>query len=420
MKERAYFYLLSAFLFFLPSFQSVSVMCIAAMLLLWLFSGDAMVSFTVIKQDKKILFFLFFYMAHLVGLLYTANFSFAFFDLQSKLSFLLCPLLFPALIISKEQFTKLKLIFVSGCTAGALLCLFFSYRNYSANPSPHYFYYTYYSHFLHPSYFSMYLNLAIIFLADELIRKWDVLSHVKKIAGISLCYFLFVTIIQLSARTASVVAFVTVFVFLLYRFKQDVKWGRKYVISFLFLVSLFLVQFYLLNHVNRFNDVKSIIKEEPVQPAGNKIEEPIIENENSTGLHMKIWKYSIALGKRSPLIGVGTGDIKDELENIYRENNFNAGVAGRFNCHNQFLNTFVALGLIGLISLFLMYYPGLKISFKNRDWIYFFFLLIVILNSMTECLFEKQNGILFFAAFNILFYLRSQSDSASPKPDPAT
>src|SRR3977135_3317387 len=99
-KTEKYFFLLSCFLFFLPFFPKASVICIVAMILAWLVSGDFKFLFVELKKDKNIFLFLLFYIMHVVGLAYTTDFSFASSDLQTKFSFLIFPLLFPAFKIS--------------------------------------------------------------------------------------------------------------------------------------------------------------------------------------------------------------------------------------------------------------------------------------------------------------------------------
>lgn len=403
------YYLLGCFLFFLPFFQKASVICIAAMLVIWLVSGDVKISIAQFKQDRVIKWFLFFYLVHIAGLLYTSNFSFAFFDLESKLVFLIFPLLLPAYFISKEWFNKLLWVFIFGCLVAALLCLITAFRYYLLDHGIFHFYYTYLSMFLHPTYFSFFLNLSIIILLDELINKWNEFPGIKRAAIIILCYFFFIEIILLSARTANVVAFLSIFIFLLIRFNKDNVRKINYLYGFLFLASLICIPFLILNDINRFADLKTVIVKPSVITAETKIDKMKVQSENSVNLHFKIWEYSFQLASHNLLFGAGTGDVKDELANAYRENNFTTGVSGGLNCHNQFLNTLVTLGLIGLLSLLLIYYFGFKTAVKNKDWIYFSFLLIMFLNSLTESIFEKQNGILFFAAFNMLFYLRNRT-----------
>jgi hypothetical protein len=187
------------------------------------------------------------------------------------------------------------------------------------------------------------------------------------------------------------------------------KWRSKFIFALLFLGSLFSIQMMTLSYQNRFKDVGKAMVHEQDKRVQTIKEIPIDRNENSVSQHVKIWKSSLDLIAENPFFGVGTGDIKDQLSKSYEKNNFQIGVLLSYNSHNQFLNTWVALGIPGLISLLLIFYLGVRISIQKKDWVYFSFILIMILNCLTESVLEKQAGIFFFSAFNMMLYLRCKS-----------
>ena len=71
--------------------------------------------------------------------------------------------------------------------------------------------------------------------------------------------------------------------------------------------------------------------------------------------------------------------------------------------HNQFLQTFAALGLTGILLLL----AGLTIPFvycvRKKDWMYLGFIVIVALNCVIESIMEVQAGVVFYAFFNSFF-----------------
>jgi O-antigen ligase len=156
---------------------------------------------------------------------------------------------------------------------------------------------------------------------------------------------------------------------------------------------------------NRFNQV-----EEAIVASENSIPADTIAQEapNSTNIRFHLWKNAVQLISRNPLFGVGTGDIKEELVNIYTENNYAYGIRERISPHNQFLHTGVILGITGMVLLAIYFFYPLCFSFKEKDWLYFFFLTIILLNAMTESILEREAGILFFTAFNTCFYLQQR------------
>ena len=76
------------------------------------------------------------------------------------------------------------------------------------------------------------------------------------------------------------------------------------------------------------------------------------------------------------------------------------------NAHNQFNDTIIAVGILGLIILLSFYILPIYIWIKNRtfDIIFFSFLLIFVFNSLFESIFERQMGIMFFVFFYFLLF----------------
>ena len=130
---------------------------------------------------------------------------------------------------------------------------------------------------------------------------------------------------------------------------------------------------------------------------------------NSTNIRINLWKNSLELIKQNPLLGVGTGDLKDELYRLYSENNYQYGMLKKPSPHNQFLHTSVILGFTGLLFLCAYLFIPLFLAFKNRYWLYVFFLIIIIVNCITESILEREAGILLFVIMNTFFYLQSKN-----------
>ena len=140
----------------------------------------------------------------------------------------------------------------------------------------------------------------------------------------------------------------------------------------------------------------------------------LIQNSNSTVERLIIWKASLSLIRHNFIFGVGTGDVNDGLMKEYKERNFQAGLKKHLNSHNQFFQTFIALGITGVTILVLMILFPLILSLKRRDYRYFLFIMIIALNLAFESLFETQSGIVFYAFFNTLFFCTMQKKEIRP------
>jgi O-antigen ligase len=121
-------------------------------------------------------------------------------------------------------------------------------------------------------------------------------------------------------------------------------------------------------------------------------------------LRVAIWKCAWDVVKLNPVWGVGTGDVQDNLQESYRINKFDfAYLYNSYNAHNQFLETMLALGVIGLLLLLCSFILPLQWAFKNQNGLYLIFIIFIAANCLTESLFERQKGIVFYAFFNALF-----------------
>ena len=117
---------------------------------------------------------------------------------------------------------------------------------------------------------------------------------------------------------------------------------------------------------------------------------------------IELWKNALLLIKQQPIIGVGTGDIKDAYACQLLMADSPLKNTNKL-CHNQFLLFLIGFGFFGfLLIMFSLIYPVLwNKRFKND--LFFVFLLIVFFSMMTDDTLERQDGLTFFAFFYALF-----------------
>ncbi len=154
--------------------------------------------------------------------------------------------------------------------------------------------------------------------------------------------------------------------------------------------------------------------------AVSDIKKLIYDNNYQTSLGQRVGMVVIApqLVKDHILLGNGINSQKEVVtEFINRVNppyftNFTKNFLKHNHMHNQFLQTFVELGLIGLIMLFLVFYQIAKfiIVYKEFRELKIIFLTIFIFSSIPEPLFLKQfTNILFILFIGVLFGLHINS-----------
>jgi hypothetical protein len=168
--------------------------------------------------------------------------------------------------------------------------------------------------------------------------------------------------------------------------------GCVWVISF-FLASKFLVP----DSVNRMETMRKVVS----ATKDNRGEA------ESSSTRLQIWHQTIRLIKEHPLLGTGTGDIKDVLVAAYEKADMTFAAERRFNTHNQFLQSWLTLGVIGAVVFVLLLLLPLRVAFISRDPALFIFIVLAAFNMMVEAMLEKQAGAVFFSLFYSVFLYRN-------------
>jgi len=398
--------LLALLVFSLPLYEKASAWMATAVVIVRVFDKNAWSDAKQAIKNTLAVFMMAYFLFHVVGTLYSTNLSYAWFDLQIKLPFLLFPLLLMIPLQKQGALRFLKKSFITGCATAALLCLVLGVISYSKSHDRFDFFYMQYSRFLHVTYFSMYLNLCILFLIHDIIICED-----RKHQGLrlALLIFLFINVILLSARTALFTCFITALFYSVLLSIEQKMLKKTYKAITLLLILLAATAWYGNRIYNRFEEISEVLQQPKTEEKTTT--PPSTPGYNSVSIRVELWSASWELIKEHILFGVGTGDIKDELEKKFTEKNFFYGAEKKFNPHNQFLHTGVMLGLAGVIILMLMLAVPAFQSLKNKNYLFVAYIAIVFLNCLTESILEVQKGVLFFCVFSLaILNSRQQSD----------
>lgn len=398
--------------FFIPLFPNILPILIVLIALNWLiFVPNFSNSFGVIKDNKGLQLMILLYIFHVIGLTYTSNYYFASEILETKFSFLIIPLTFAAyLYVIKTNFYKYLKFFIYGCLAYSLFC--FGYACYAFfkpvytdlygvlyNLGANYFYYSYLSSVFHPSYISMYSIIAlfgILYLSKEKIIAIDF----KWIAAI---LFLSFFVLLLSSKAG----WIGLLLFYVFCFVHFVK--KKKLISILGLIILVLSFFLALNVYYTPDFSKRIPKIETIKNAINEKDgnnQTVTTGSDGSGSRIFVWKAAVEIIKENFLFGVGTGDSKDKMLQKYLEKGMLTEYNFGLNSHNQFLNTAISIGILGLLLLMSMFGLTFYYGIKYNELLLYSFSLIVSLNLLFESMFERQSGVIFFVFLNTLICLK--------------
>lgn len=384
------------YVFFLPFRNNIS--SVLGIILFLFFFIDKQVS--VREKVEKILsnpialLSIALYLIHLIGLIYTSNFKYAGLDLEIKLPLLILPLLiFSEKPLHNEQKQKIFKLFTIGNFAAILWCLIAASIKYYQTKSITEFFYNEVSKFMHPSYFSMYLGFNVLILIQKLREYLD--SQEKNFKSIILLTIVSSLLLAFIVILASKAGILILSVILTILTIKDIFKRKYFLLCYFALMVVVGLIFILSNHnattTKRFKDAKNELTATEIKRPDEKV--------GSSDTRIEVWKASGQLLKKNYIIGVGTGDVKDELQKQYKKNNFILGVSNNYNCHNQFIQFFLILGIVGLIIFCALLLLTLKEGYNTKNIIMLQFLLLLILNMMLESMLESKAGVEFFAFF---------------------
>ncbi len=408
-KINIYLFILLAF--FIPLYRPVIPFIIGLLVLIWILEFNFKKKFKRLTDGHTRLYLLSFsslYILYLIGILYSSNIDYAVFDLEVKLSLIIFPILIST--IKKEVFTARNLdnvliAFAIGCFIGTVVSLVDAFIVFYDKNDFSEFYYSKLSFFHHPGYFAMYLNFAIAIIIYFLLKKKMVKPdkrHVFLLVLLIIYFSLFV--IMLSSKAGIISLFIVFFITV-----AHVIIVEKQVIAGIFLVIIIFGLFYASFNFFPYSLYRIIKAKEVIENM------EAIDNEETDGSagRILIWQNSLEIIEQNFLFGVGTGDVKDYLVDKYKENNITKALQLRSNAHNQYLQTFITLGIIGFLILSLSLVLPAYYTFRHKHFLYFLFLIIISINLLVESMLETQAGVVFYAFFNSFLFFMSIKEPSS-------
>ncbi|MGP1991708.1 O-antigen ligase family protein [Zobellia laminariae] len=358
---------------------------------------------------KPVFLLILVYFILVIGLSYSSDITSGFSKVQTQLSLLIFPLFLGGKNFLREQKEHYLLSFILGVVLTSLLCFGNSFYRYFETGDNYVldefsrrisiFFYVEFSAFLdlHPTYFSIYIGLSLFYLLSYYHndRKYGLIIKWTSIA------FLFVTFIFTSSKAG-------IFSFLIascaYFIYSLIRKPNKYTISLLGTLILGATFMFFINPLLYQRSVQLVNSFDKVWMKQEQTNE-------SSSIRFGLWKLSIQVSKNTPFYGYGTGSVVRTLnENCIDLFSFSncEGLRNK-NSHNQYLNFLVSNGFLVLIPFLLALFLGLVRAFKNKDQVFFFFIVFMGLNFLFESILQRERGAVFFCAFFILFLVCQNS-----------
>ena len=382
-------YSLYALAFALPFYKKATPILIIVFLVTSLINGN----YRFKNKGKNILLFTVLYVAYLIGLLYSENLKYGLSDMETKLSIFIFPIAF---FISKIDFKAILdnvlKWFVIGLTISCIICLGEGIYQFVISGNESELFYSKLSIFHHASYYSMYVNLGLIIVYYQYFKK-ESLIKLDGVKMVLLSVFLSIVILLLSSKMGIISMLITQLAVVIYWVVKYKSYFKSLLVILVFIAGIAITYSSSYTFKVRMDEFITTLKSDEAS------------KKSTTGVRIYAWQTAIDLIKEKPLIGYGTGDVKNVLIDEYIKKDLTVLAKKELNPHNQFLQTAIALGCIGFLILILIFVLPLIHSIKRQFYIYAFFIGLFLLNNLTESMLETQSGVIFYGFFNALFFV---------------
>lgn len=339
------------------------------------------------------------FLAYTIGVLYSSNISEGLTALTAKLSLLLFPIIFCLNTrLSQERQEKLLSFYVIAAFLISLFCFakaVFINLATSKTEAIDWNAITYHSLSNAINFHAVYLSMYVSFAVFIILFMWPTLRSNMKLPVIFILLFLNLFIVLLSARIVLLAFILISFVAtLIYAYKRQelLKFTGIYVLL-LIVISLITLSVPALQ-----TRVKEAIN--------YNAEYSIDKQWGGRAMRLLKWECCIEIIKNNPVLGVGTGAEQDKLQECYIEKKFSPLLYWphiKFNAHNQYFQTAIAIGLVGLVFLLANILYAIVIAVKRKQYLYLIFLFLISICFLTESMLQTNKGIVFYSFFNSFF-----------------
>ncbi|MFH0841797.1 MAG: O-antigen ligase family protein [Bacteroidota bacterium] len=381
--------------YYLPPFMILWGLC-------WVIENYSRFRLMMDTRKKYLLLFVFFisyYLWQAAGLIYSEDIKMGYLNLFGRLSLILFPLVlfYPGERIRKNTGTLLRLfasaafIYMVYCFLRALFrSIVIDDGVWTFDPHPpeffwlSYFYASQLTLPLHPSYISIYVLMSVMISLES----WfdHSMKHSFRYVWLIIAVLLAISIFFLSSRAGIICSLIMIPLYLMIKLKNMGRWRFAWLGVTLLLISL----------------LPLIIKNQRVASLFKKYFNENTREEQPDEPRFTVWNLALKISRQNLLLGVGIGDVRNELVKEYEKNDEQVMAEERYNVHNQFLEVLLENGLIGAILFISIFICMIYIAVIDRNILYGSFIFLIIFYSLFETILYRLAGVSFFPLFSFL------------------
>ena len=226
----------------------------------------------------------------------------------------------------------------------------------------------------HHAYVALYFVVAMVFVYHELASHWKSLKGWQRGGLIASVPMLVCYVVLVNSRAGILVMGLTGVACVSHLAISRRSWKLGAGIGILFVAAIVAATQLLPGYVDRFSSTLENV-----------------ETDARTGINQENWK----LYKAQPVLGYGVGDYRAAQLQMYSQDGHEGW---GFNSHNQYMESLVSAGILGLLAFLYFMSIHLIVAVRNRSR--FLFPLatatgVVALNLLFESMLERQMGLLF-------------------------
>jgi O-antigen ligase len=356
-----------------------------------------------------------FYLLYILSLFYTSNQHETFRQLQLKSSLVFVPLFLVLHRPSRRQLALYNTIYLFSLLAAIVFCLLYAVyiTIFRAAGSSVWFYHTLVGPFKqHAVLFSMLIFFALTNAVDRFARKEYLYSFsFHSVVLVLLIGFLFL----LSSKLI-----ITGFIVYILAFMISVIRNRAIIIASISILAIAIVGIFATGNPisNRFREIAEGDMSLISQPRFN-------QGTYFNGLQFRLlqWKNVSELLTENDawVLGLSPGNAQEKLDSKYLSKDMYSGTVERqergflgYNTHNQFLESTLHLGILGLVVFLAMIAGLIQMCIKGRSIQLSFSVMMLIAFCFTESVLETQYGLVIFTFFPIFYYYSGITEEPVP------
>jgi O-antigen ligase len=342
-------YLLMLTAFFLPLTVFGGNLFSVLIFLLWLIKADFKSDFHRLKNNKLVIAVFLYLLVYVIALLWTADIESGLWTLKKQLKFLFIPIFM--LFVKREHVKYYILAFLSSMSLSEI----WSY--------------------------GIFFELLPLYGGATLIDPIPLMSHITYNPFLAIAIYLLSYYVLFDHSISKLKKFAYSFFIITMSINMFITGGRAGQVMYFAMLVILVFQYFPKNTFKAFLIssiivattsstfyINSKIFSDRVDAAVKELSDYKNHTHSSTGMRISSAINSWSIIKENPIIGVGTGDYKNEFIKASIKNNLKLeNKLVIHNPHNMYVLILVQFGFVGLMAMLYMFYAQIRIAVNSNE-----------------------------------------------------